>query len=84
MISQDNGETHIVGDANTIINEAASLFYNIATQISDKSNETYEEVIRKISLAASIYKLVEAGMTPEEAIEVLDVNNTIIGVNDEK
>ena len=84
MINQDNEKTHIEGNSNTIINEAASLLHNIAAEIADKSNATYEEVIRQISLGAGIYKLCEAGMTPEEAIEVLDVDNTIRGINREK
>ena len=77
MIKQDTIETTIDGTANTIISEAASLMHHICMNIENNTNSPYERVLDQITSSMQIYNLVDAGMTPEEALEVTGMKGKI-------
>jgi len=77
MIKQNKGETLIDGDINTILNEIATLTHLVCKDISDNTSSPYEKVLGQIQDSMQLYKLVDAGMTPEEAMEVTGMDAKI-------
>ena len=86
MIKQDKGETTLDGSLNEIISECAALTHYLAKEVEESSNSSYDKVIEQIQSAVNLYKLVDSGMTPEEAIEVLGIDSysaKVINVDEE-
>ena len=73
MIKQDGGDTYIEGSPNRVVSELGALMHHIATQIEEGTKVSYETVISDVINTTKIYKLVEAGMTVPEAVEVLGI-----------
>jgi len=77
MIGQDGARTTIDGNINTIISEASSLMHHICKDIEKNTDSPYERVLDQITSSMQIYNLVDAGMTPEEALEVTGMKGKI-------
>ena len=70
MIGQDGARTTIDGNINTIISEASSLMHHICKDIEKNTDSPYERVLDQITSSMQIYKLVDAGMDVDAALDV--------------
>ena len=77
MIKQDKITTHVEGNINTILSEMSSLMHHVCKDVEEEVGTPYETVIEQVLQAMQVYKLVDSGMTPEEAIDVLDMKGNI-------
>jgi len=77
MIKQKMGETTLSGDTNKILSELTALTNAIAKNIETRNKVPYETTIEMIQQSLAVYKLTDAGMSPEEAMDVLDMRKNI-------
>jgi len=95
MIKQNGQTLETEGSINMVISEAAALLNYIpkafAKQIMEKGSpgnktedEIENEIRRNIISGAELYCLVDKGMSPEEAMKVLDIDGTIMRVDGEE
>ena len=77
MISQDKGKTMLDGSPSLLVSELGALVHYAAKSISENTSMKYDAVISNIMNGASVYKLTEAGMTQEEAMDTLGMKDRI-------
>jgi hypothetical protein len=77
MIKQKMGETTLKGDANIVLSELTALTNAIAKAIETKDKIPYETTIEMLQKSLAVYKLTDAGMGVEEAMDVLDMKKNI-------
>jgi len=77
MIKQDKNNTHIEGNINMILSEISSLMHHVCRNVEESAGTPYETVIERVITSMQVYKLVDSGMTPEEAIDVLDLKGNM-------
>ena len=77
MIAQDKGKTTLDGSPSLLISELGALIHYAAKSIAEGTSMEYNTIVSNIIDGASIYKLTEAGMTQEEAIDTLGMKDQI-------
>jgi hypothetical protein len=63
------------------MSEAGLLVHHIALEIEKQTGTSYSEVIDNILTTTKLYKLVDSGMSTDEAMEVLGISEKVIEVS---
>ena len=71
MVKQELGETTIEGSLEQVISECGAMLHHIATTVENGTNVSYETVLADVEKARNLYKLIAAGMEPDEAAKVV-------------
>ncbi len=79
MIKIDKGTIKLEGDIDMILNELTFGINHIIHFISTtkNSNTTYDELLETILDGMKPYRLIDAGMDPMEALDVVDMTDKI-------
>jgi len=80
MISQDKGETTLDGNPNMILSELALLTHIAQKRLLEGSGMPVEEFESTLAASVNLYRLTEAGMDAEEALEVTGIKSKIAKV----
>ena len=83
----DDGTVVIDGSANTIIKQAASVIVEVAKLISTEakiSDITQESIIKDINDVINVELLARKGMSVQEAIKVLGLEDKLLISKNEK
>ena len=79
MIKADKGDVIFDGTVNTIVSEAVLIFHMIVREAvaHDPEMRSYEEMRNEMLKGMAPYQLIDAGMDPREAVEVLNMENNV-------
>ena len=78
MIKVDGNKVEIEGTSNTIVNEVSGVLNSVCKNLGGKHEGlSYETVLQDILDTANVHKLVDSGMTGEEAIKVLGLEDKV-------
>ena len=70
MIKIDEFRIEMKGSMHKVMSEIASLLHQMCMRAEDEGGVSYDKAIDIILKTQGMYKLVDAGMDPQEALEV--------------
>ena len=78
MIEIDKGSINFNGTSNILLSELAFAINHIVKYLSDKNSRlNYDEILEELIAGTKPYKLIDAGMDPMDALEVVGMEGKV-------